>query len=154
MPNRPYISPHEIASKILGGRDSAPGLDGTPYEVYHHGLQFVTALMAQALLASCHSDEALEVVLGPAEDLAIWIPQKEGLEMCAMLRPLQLPTCFRRLFGTIIMTQIGPLVEPNLSQQQAAILGGSCGPNIGEVFRHLQGKGLDKPPPPPPCHQK
>ena len=138
----PRIDREDIARRILGAKDSAPGLDGMPYEVYHHGLHFMTALLEQALLASTRSDQELLDILGEAEDLAIWIPKKEDLETCDGLRPLQLPTCLRRLFGTIIMGQIGPQVEPQFSAHQAAVLGGSCCPNIKKVFQHLKGEAV------------
>ena len=53
------------------------------------------------------------------------------------MRPLQLPTCFRRLFGSILVDWLAPEVEPRLSGDQAARRGGHCGANITRAFRHL-----------------
>eukprot|EP00959_Pyramimonas_sp_CCMP1952_P168385 3518431-Pyramimonas_sp.AAC.1 len=46
------------------------------------------------------------------------------------MRPLQLPTCLRRLHGATIADHLGPVIEPRLSPNQAAKRGGQCGPNI------------------------
>ena len=53
------------------------------------------------------------------------------------MRPLQLPTCFRRLFGKIVVRWLAPEIEPRLSPDQAAVRGGHCGINIRQAFRHL-----------------
>eukprot|EP00959_Pyramimonas_sp_CCMP1952_P453426 9468225-Pyramimonas_sp.AAC.1 len=60
------------------------------------------------------------------------------------MRPLQLPTCLRRLHGASLADLMGPLVEPVLSPNQAAKRGGQCGPNITKVTQHLG--SLPKPP--------
>eukprot|EP00959_Pyramimonas_sp_CCMP1952_P110580 2313272-Pyramimonas_sp.AAC.1 len=53
------------------------------------------------------------------------------------MRPLQLPTCIRRLYGASLADLIGPVVEPLLSPNRAAKRGGQCGPNITTVTQHL-----------------
>eukprot|EP00959_Pyramimonas_sp_CCMP1952_P327807 6862934-Pyramimonas_sp.AAC.1 len=63
------------------------------------------------------------------------------------MRPLQLPTCIRRLCGASLADLIGPAVEPLLSPNQAAKRGGQCGPNITKVTGHLSS------PPSPRRHQ-
>ena len=52
-----------------------------------------------------------------------------------------LPTCFRRLFGAVVVDMLGPIIEPLLSQDQAAKKGGDMGQNISRVFAHLGGSG-------------
>ena len=112
-------------------------MDGEPYEVYHVGSRFVAALLAQGTYAADMSDTLLEAVLGPSVDLLVWIPKHPGAEWPSDLRPLQLPTCFRRLFGAIIADLVGPELEPQFSIDQAAIKGGQCGPNITLANQHL-----------------
>ena len=43
----------------------------------------------------------------------------------------------------------GPPLEANFSPYQAALRGGSCGPNITEVYRFLGQEPALTPPPPP-----
>ena len=59
------------------------------------------------------------------------------------MRPLQLPTCFRRLYGAALAGVLGPLIEPHLCADQAAVAGGHCGPNITRAFAHLTRAGRD-----------
>ena len=54
------------------------------------------------------------------------------------MRPLQLPTCFRRLFGAALASVVGPAAEPHTCDDQAAKAGGSCGPNIRRAYQHLE----------------
>ena len=54
------------------------------------------------------------------------------------MRPLQLPTCLRRLFGAALASVVGPAVEPHMRDDQAAKAGGSCGPNIRRAYQHLE----------------
>eukprot|EP00972_Heterocapsa_arctica_P065434 9658468-Heterocapsa_arctica.AAC.1 len=37
------------------------------------------------------------------------------------------------------MDTVGPIMEPELSEHQSAIRGGSCGPNVRKAFEHLGG---------------
>ena len=74
---------------VLGPNGNAPGIDGEPYEAYHHGARFVACLLAQAMYASNVSDDALEAALGPSVDLLVWILKYEGAEDPAGMRPLQ-----------------------------------------------------------------
>ena len=53
------------------------------------------------------------------------------------MRPLQLPSCIRRLFGATIAEAVGPTFEAGLSAGQAAIRGGTCGPNVRCAYEHL-----------------
>lgn len=76
-------------------------------------------------------------VLGPATDLLVWIPKKDGVETTAGQRPLQLPSTLRRLFGSCLMDVVGPLVEPRFSIDQSAVKGGSCARNITVAYQHL-----------------
>ena len=87
-----------LAASVLRPAGSAPGLDGEPYEVYHMGARFVVCLLGQAFHAAQHDDAALDAVLGPSVDLLVWIPKHPAAEDPAGMRPLQLPTCFRRLY--------------------------------------------------------
>ena len=83
----------------------------------------------------------MDRVLGPYEDLLVWIPKKPGAEEKGDWRPLQLPSCFRRLFGASIVHIVGPAIEPLLSKGQSAVKGADCGKNIRKVFDHLQSHG-------------
>eukprot|EP00969_Alexandrium_andersonii_P286148 12650370-Alexandrium_andersonii.AAC.1 len=55
----------------------------------------------------------------------------------AALRPLQIPSCWRRIVGATLAAVLGPLLEPRLSPMQSAIRGGDCSRNIRRAFRHL-----------------
>ena len=110
-----------------------------PYEVYQLGVLFVACLLAQAVYAADVSGEALDEVLGPSVDLLVWILKQAGAEETSGMRPLQLPTCLRRLFGACITDILGPEVEPHLCVDQAAVAGGHCGPNIRAALAHLSG---------------
>ena len=59
------------------------------------------------------------------------------------MRPLQLPTCLRRLFGAALANVVGPAVEPHMCDDQAAKAGGSCGPNIRRAYQHLEAEMAD-----------
>eukprot|EP00969_Alexandrium_andersonii_P361354 15457364-Alexandrium_andersonii.AAC.1 len=59
-------------------------------------------------------------LLGPSVDILIWIPKVLLPEWPAQLRPLQIPTCFRRLVGAMLADAAGPVVEPLLSSFQTA----------------------------------
>ena len=122
-------------------RGSAPGVDGEPYEVYYYGIRYVSALLGQALHSAQMYPSLLPVVLGVAIDLLVWIFKFPGADTAAGMRPLQLPPCFRRLFGAYLAGAMGPDVESALSEHQAATAGGQCGPNIRSVFRHLDSTG-------------
>ena len=98
LPMRPNPTWGNLNALILAPAGSAPGVDGEPYDVYHVGSRFVAALLAQGTFAADMSDGLLEMVLGPSVDLLVWIPKQPGAEWPNDLRPLQLPTCFRRLF--------------------------------------------------------
>ena len=63
---------------VLGPSGSAPGIDGEPYEAYHHGASLVACLLAQAMYASSISDGAVEAALGPSVDLLVWILKCDG----------------------------------------------------------------------------
>ena len=132
---------------LLAQRNSAPGLDGEPYEVYHQGVDFVALLLAQAHFAAEVSSDALARGLGPALDLLVWIPKVPDADVAKNWRPLQLPTCFRRLFGASIAEIVGPPIEAQLSVGQTAKRGGDCSTNIRAAYAHLEGRS---PPPPPP----
>ena len=76
-------------------------------------------------------------MLGPSIDLLVWIMKKPGAEHASDMRPLQLPTCFRRLYGAYLAGVLGPVVEELLSRHQAATAGGCCGGNVALTFSHL-----------------
>ena len=59
------------------------------------------------------------------------------------MRPLQLPTCCRRLIGAQVAGALGPAIEPQFCQDLAATAGGHCGPNVRAVFRHLSQQHVD-----------
>ena len=99
---------------VLAPGGSSPCIDNEPYELYHVGAPFVAALLGQALLAMDVSDEAGRAACGAAVDLLLWIRKWATPQAAGDMRPLQLPTCFRRLTGAAL-----------------------CGPNILAAFRHL-----------------
>merc|ERR1711884_915942 len=105
------------------------------------GARFVAELLHQAFLVAADSPEALRRVVGAAIDLLVWIPKREGDDSVAAQRPLQLPSCLRRLFGAALAEAAGPVLERGLSRHQVAKRGGSCGPNIRALFRHLSQPG-------------
>ena len=115
VPDQPAPKWGRLAALILGPSGSAPGVDGEPYEAYHPGARFVACLLAQAWHAAQRDPAKLERVLGPSVDLLVWILKIPDAERPNDLRPLQLPTCFRRLFGASLADLLGPIVEPQLS---------------------------------------
>eukprot|EP00969_Alexandrium_andersonii_P315219 13925659-Alexandrium_andersonii.AAC.1 len=50
-----------------------------------------------------------------------------------------LPTCLRRIAETAVVAVVGPLLEPTLSEWQAARHGGTCRRNIRLALLHLEG---------------
>ncbi len=128
-----------VLGHILHPGGSAPGCDGACYEALHFASNMVAHLLAQAIHAAALDSPLLQHVLGPSVDLLVWIVKAPGADTPAGLRPLQLPSCFRRLFGAVLAGAAGPAVEPHLCTHQAAIAGGTCGPNVASAFAHLGG---------------
>ena len=91
-------------------------------------MRFVSCLLGQAAYAAEVGPAALATVLGPSEDLLVWILKHAAAQGTGEMRPLQLPTCLRRLFGAMIASEVGPLVEPLLCADQAARVGGTAAP--------------------------
>merc|ERR1712102_7275 len=137
LPTLPKPSWHTLATLILQQAGSAPGIDEQPYEVYHYGVRFMACLLGQAVWAASRSDQELDLVLGESVDLLVWILKYPGAEEAAGMRPLQLPTCLRRLFCAHVASTLGPQIEPQLCPDQAATKGGHCGPNLTKAFQHL-----------------
>ena len=104
----------------------------------HAMFSIAYSLLGQAFHAGAGGDIDLATVLGEPVDLLVWVPKKADAEYADGQRPLELPPCLHRLFGSAIMEEVGPAVEPQLSEDQAAIRGGSCGRNIASAFRHQQ----------------
>ena len=100
---------------------SAPGHDGIPYEILHHGGTFVACLIGQAFHAAHVSSAAIEQVLGPSIDILVWILKSKGGGRPTDMRPLQLPTYIRRLFGAALANVVGPAVEPHMCDDRAAM---------------------------------
>ena len=150
FPPRPCASAGRLASLVLQQRGSAPGGDGIPYEALQPGAGFVAHLLGQALLGLEATPHSFDRVLGADPDLLIWIPKDATqLRTTDSSRPLQLPTTLRRLGGAVLADIAGPPLEANLSPYQAAVRGGSCGPNISAVFNFLgQGPAPAAPPAP------
>ena len=114
-------------------------MDGIPYEALAPGADFVAELLGQFLAAAEVGEAELALALGPSEDLLVWIPKAQPADTPGLLRPLQLPTCLRRLFGALIARELATRIEPRLSADQAAVAGGSCRPDIGAAYGHLHG---------------
>ena len=147
LPDVPRPSSRDIAGAghVLAAGGSAPGHNGIPYEAYHQGAELVTEALALAVLAAHHDPAVLDTMLGPNMDLLLllWIPKKAGADRPDGQRPLHLPTCFRRLFGSVITSMVAPQVEPRSSEWQVSVKGGSCARNITSAFEHLG--GFDEP---------
>ena len=122
---------------VLTAGGSAPGHDGIPYELYHPGARFVAHLLTQAFYGLEEGGGDPSHVLGDNDDLVVWIPKTPGADRAGHMRPLQLPTCLRRLFGSMWAARVGPIFEKRLTPHQTALRGGSCGPNISRVTSHL-----------------
>eukprot|EP00969_Alexandrium_andersonii_P265632 11738551-Alexandrium_andersonii.AAC.1 len=52
LPPEPDLTWESPAGAVLAGGPSAPGVDGLPYELYHHGLRFSLCLLAQLQYAA------------------------------------------------------------------------------------------------------
>ena len=74
--------------------------------MFHWGCVFVAFLLGQALSAA-HLGYDLEMVLGPNLHLLLWMPKAAGAGAIEGTRPLQLRTCFRRLFGAALAGELG-----------------------------------------------
>ena len=150
---RTHLLPDEIHATweflrgcVLAASGSAPGLDGVPYEAYQLYPQLMAAILGQALYSLHREDRpdpfgrqqsSLNPLIGNAIDLLVWIGKKPGDRRVGQQRPLQLPTCARRLMGSATASLIAPAIEPSLTKAQAAIAGGSCQQNIRAAFQHL-----------------
>ena len=143
LPDTPDPCPRAVAGKVLEAGGSAPGYNGVPYEAYHQGVELVAEALSLAVLAAHHDPAVLDVMLGPNVDLLLWIPKKAGADRPDGQRPLQLPTCFRRLFGSVLTAMVAPQIEPKFSEWQASVRGSSCARNISSAFEHLA--GFDEP---------
>ena len=64
-----------LAALVLRGKGSAAGVDGHPYAVYHHGVAYVTALLAQAAHGAAAGEQSLDHCLGGSVYLLVWIPE-------------------------------------------------------------------------------
>ena len=146
IPSQPPATLRFLRGCVLSAYGSAPGTDGEPYEVYHLHPQLFAAILQQAFLLLPNEARRdpwglhlshLDRVLGPSIDLLVWIPKVAGEYLSTMQRPLQLPTCRRRLFGSACARILAPALEPQLDPAQAAIAGGSCYQNISEAYKHL-----------------
>ena len=156
FPALPNVTMKKLRACILAAYGSAPGVDGMPYEIFHLHPQFFAALLFQAFAVLPHEERRdpwgahvsqLDKVLGPAWDLLVWIPKALESDEVGQQRPLQLPTCLRRLFGGACAQLLGPIVEAELDPAQAAIVGGSCYQNIAAAYRHLAlEEKLERPP--------
>ena len=149
---RPDLSLPRIRGAVLAPAGSGVGADGTPYEVYHLHPHLIACLLGQGLLAvelvadqllavrphpQCPARALLARILGPSVDLLIWIPKSLTDDSVGGQRPLNLPTCLRRLFGGLGMQLLGPALEPHLDPGQAARAGGCCQDNIRAAVEHL-----------------
>ena len=131
FPSGPPVGRERLSRLILRGKGSAPGVDQEPYEVYHYGVGFVSALLAQAFHATNMDDGDPDAVLGPSVDLLIWIPKASGTQPADGMRGLQLPCCLRRHFGAGLVGEAGPPLEASFSPLQAGVRGRNCGGNPG-----------------------
>ena len=127
FPARPPVGRARLSRLILRGKGSAPGVDQEPYEIYHYGVGFVSALLAQAFHATDREDGDPGSVLGPSVDLLIWIPKASGTQPADGMRGLQLPGCLRRHFGAGLVGEAGPTLEATFHLSRRASAGGTAG---------------------------
>ena len=137
LPRQPQPDLARLAGLVLAACDSGPGHDNKPYEVFHPGAYFLARLLAAVQCLSHVRPALLPAALGPSVEVRVHIPKKLNADTAATHRPLDIPTAFRRLYGSSIMDVVGPAVEPLLTPQQAAKRGGSCGANVAKVAAHL-----------------
>ena len=71
LPVSPVPMTRAIAGTIFANHGSAAGLDGRPYEIYHHGVAFTTCLVGQAFHAAALGRTSCVEVLGPNGDLSV-----------------------------------------------------------------------------------
>lgn len=145
FPDDPPWDALVLARHILRCGGSAAGADGSPYELYHHGLNFTVCLLQCAWIAARDSPTDLESALGPSIELLVWIPKPGQTPTSNGFRGLQLPSCLRRVFGASLAASIGPCIEPHMSVHQQGVRRGLCRTNIEAAFRHLE----DESPAPP-----
>ena len=126
FPSHPAPRFGSLAAVALAPAGAAPGVDNEPYELYQVGARFVANLLGQALYAADSSDADFLRVVGASVDLLIWIPKKLAPRVAGDMRPLQLPTCFRRLGGAALAEVAGPVLERQFSPRQAAVRGGTA----------------------------
>ena len=141
FPADPEPCEGQLLGFILQQGGSAAGPDGVPYEALQQLGRTTAWILGQAWHAADQCPDALEIVLGASCDLLVWIPKLPSPQSAGDCRPLQLPTCLRRLFGASVAAVLGPAIEPGFSAGQTAIRGGHCGINISRAFRHLAGDG-------------
>ena len=142
----PNVSHPLLRGVVLAAFGTAPGKDGAPYEAYHLHPQLFAVLLEQAFVTiqtdikqDPHSGErsALFRILGPSTDLQVWIPKKIHNNLVNQQRPLQLPTCLRRRFGSACAQLLGPTMDRQLEGAQAPVHGGHCYKNIKNAHEHL-----------------
>ena len=143
LPDVPRPCSRDIAGHVLAAGGSAPRHNGIPYEAYHQGVELVTDALALAVPAAHHDPAVLDKMLGPSVDLLLWILKKAGADRPDVQRPLQLPTCFWTLSGSVVTSMVAPQVEPRFSEWQASVKGCSCARNTTSAFEHLG--GFDEP---------
>ena len=92
----------DVALAVKTSNNSCPGPDGIPYAALHQAPRLVAWILGQAWHCAQAFPAAMDVVLGPNVDLLVWIPKKPNPRSPDMCRPLQLPSCIRRLFGAAV----------------------------------------------------
>ena len=144
LPDVPRPCSRDIAGHILVAGGSAPGHTGIPYEAYVPPGRRARDRGIDAGGARCTSrPRGPRHHVGAECGFLLWIPKKAGADRPDGQRPLQLPTCFRRFFGSVITSMVAPQVEPRFSEWQASVKGGCCAKNITSAFDHLG--GFDEP---------
>ena len=76
----------------------------------------MAALLAHGLWAADDGEYNICLVIGPSVELLMWIPEPGTVPGPNALRPLQLPTCMRRLYGAMVRSLVRPHVEPMSSE--------------------------------------
>ena len=150
LPEHPPLQEAVLRAAVLAPSGAAPGVDGIPYEVLHQGAQVIAHMIGNALIAAQWSPDRIKDVLGPPIELGVWIPKVAKSPEVDDQRPLRMPTSLWRVFDAAVVSAVAPVVEPALTDEQAAVRGGTCIRNVRRAFTHLASGAPRAAPPPPP----
>ena len=90
-------------------------------------------LVCQSLVCciACQSHVCvLRYAIGDGKDLLVWIPKANATATADGFRPLQLPSCIRRLYAATLAAIVGPIVDPNSLLIRLQRLAGTVAPTF------------------------